>query len=720
MKQTPQEKEKKKRLNEILVVKNRCVSSFSFKNLRTYGALIKEANLPESDPNFTTDPAKLQEPITVQYIKDFFQQYFDKVEKEFAGDGAIKKQDLVLEVPLEKSKPVEEDTDPLKLEEKLPPSPLQKCTLFPFQERAAKEILDAILHKNQQGRLLLAPVGTGKTFVIGALIRRLLDINWHKGKTVSPWPFVYVTRSSIVAQTERVLRKLFNIDTERHCKILNIEQLRASFGELMVRAETVHHHGEPRIIWKWRPGVHPLVILWDECQALKNTNSQQSEIAQAFNNINDVETFQIFFSATPFMRVCEAKCFAVATRLKTKYGLSEAKLSNDHWADFAYRVAGAHTEPTEYSPAAVDRLMKHLDEYITQIKNVRSQFKAINKVQIIDFSSPAERKFYDDAWNRYLAEKARIEGLEGLSEAQSRMTILVQFLKFRMAAELCRAPYLAKAMWHTVNEGQAAVCAVNFKGTIRKIVDVLVNDYNVPRDDISLIWGGGKTQPTKKQKEKQAMVANSALIDFLKQQGIGLDIFDLENVDDYVEEKENPELRLGAQSLKERQKEIDKFQGGKSHYCIYTFKSGGVGLSLHHTDEFTKEKCRRKKSGYVYTEDIPSIPTRQRVVFLAPTYSAIELVQGLGRAPRLTSLSDTPQTIVFYRGTIEEQVAAIVSIKLRCLRRVVRTRESWEDVIVGGVPAEEHYKSKEIPKDVSGEQEDDTPDMFGEDEEESE
>ncbi|NBQ70823.1 MAG: hypothetical protein EBU46_19130, partial [Nitrosomonadaceae bacterium] len=118
-------------------------------------------------------------------------------------------------------------------------------------------------------------------------------------------------------------------------------------------------------------------------------------------------------------------------------------------------------------------------------------------------------------------------------------------------------------------------------------------------------------------------------------------------------------MKLGTQSVKARQQEIDAFQSGKTKVCVFTFKAGGVGLSLHHHDD----TCKQRES------------------VIAPCYSAIELVQGLGRAPRLTSLSETVQTMLYYKGTIEEHVADKVSQKLRCLKEVVRQRESWEDVI---------------------------------------
>jgi hypothetical protein len=215
-------------------------------------------------------------------------------------------------------------------------------------------------------------------------------------------------------------------------------------------------------------------------------------------------------------------------------------------------------------------------------------------------------------------------------------------------------------------------------------VQILNEKYGISRDNISLIWGGGAKVASEKQKKKANLKANAEVMAALKSRGIDIEDLGFDDVDDFIPSMKPPEhLRLGIQSKVERQKEIDKFQSGKSLYCLYTFKSGGVGLSLHHTDEMTKVKCRRKKNGWVYIEDIPSIPTRQRVTFLSPTYSAIELVQGLGRAPRLTSFSDTSQTIIFYAGTIEARVKQIVDMKLRCLSKVVQTKESWSEVVAG-------------------------------------
>ena len=692
----PPTKQQRDELLDLTKAKNRALSALSFKHIKTYEDFIVSLGHDRDTLSaYYFNPSALKANVTREDIIAFFGSYETELKQKHAGvydnfryefvpheyEGVYYDGTNSVGIPaniVESSNVVAGDT--LTLEETLPESALQKCQLFPFQERAAKALLDGITKGDKRGQLLRAAVGTGKTFIIGALIRRLLDLQFTQDKTYSPWPIVYVTKATIVEQTKRVLERCFGVDTVNEVQVINIEQLRASFGELFLEWKTVVKHGEEVTKWVWRPGVNPCILLLDECQQVKNKDSQQSQILQAFNDITLGPTYQVHFSATPFLRVCEAKCFCVSTRIKTKYGITEGvPLSNESWPDFEAHVAHP-AEPEEYNQAAVKRLMDKMSNYIVDVKGVRPQFNARNTVQLIEFETPEERLIYEQAWARYERARKKIEGYE-LSGSQSRFLILAQFTVFRKAAELCRVKHLAKVMYESVQNGQAACCATNFKGTITGIVKELVDNYGVSRDDISLVWGGGQTKKTTKQKAKEVM--NSDLFkDIFADVGLTEADLNLEDVEEYTELA--PELvtrlRLGNQNKKQRQQEIDRFQSGKSKYCLFTFKAGGVGLSLHHTDEMTKEKVRRTRNNWAVKEDIAKIPTRQRVCFLAPTFSAIELVQGLGRCPRLTSLSDTPQVIIFYRGTIEERVAAIVNQKLRCLKEVVRTREDWQDV----------------------------------------
>jgi len=114
---------------------------------------------------------------------------------------------------------------------------------------------------------------------------------------------------------------------------------------------------------------------------------------------------------------------------------------------------------------------------------------------------------------------------------------------------------------------------------------------------------------------------------------------------------------IGGQSEKERQTNIDEFQNEKRNICLLMFQAGGAGLSLHNTPN----------------------NKRQRVVYLPPVWSAEELVQVLGRAHRINSQSTTYQYIVWYKDTIEEEVAAKVKIKCRALKEIVGKNENWVD-----------------------------------------
>lgn len=608
----------------------------------------------------------------------------------------------------------------------LPANPNHKAFLFWFQKKAIVEILNGFLGfditaardiqelkalflankgkaNSKRGMLLLAATGTGKTYMTAAVVRYLYDIGFHEEICFGPVLYLYVTRATIVEQTRRVFENTFGLLVKDGIEILNIEQLRSRAGGLWIKDEQVVVNGDEVRKWTWRRGMSPCVILWDESQALKNEDSIQHEIGAAYNRIPE-GTFQLFISATPFTRVCEAKCFAASTRkpISDQLGLGTTSYLNlDNWATYSSSIAYPSL-PTEHVEAAVDRFTKDMDNYIVRVRGVRPQFDAKNRIEKIRFETKEERIYYEEAYNRYQQEKAKLEaaGLgTGTGDGGSRFALLVQFLKFRMAAEYCRRYQLAKRMFDAVQGGKASVAALNFKQTIIAVTRILVEDYKVPRDKISLIWGGGQTGLTKKQKLK-AKIKEKA--DALKAAGEDVDQLladlELDEVEDRLIEDLPKELRLGPQSKEERQHEIDRFQSGRSEYCLYSFRAGGVGLSLHHTDELTKYKCKRQKNGYAILEDIANVPVRPRINFVAPTYSAIELVQGLGRCPRLTSLSDTEQILLFYAGTVEDDVAAVVSQKLRCLSRVVRQKESWQAMVVGGVKAEKFLEQdKDAP-----------------------
>lgn len=391
-----------------------------------------------------------------------------------------------------------------------------------------------------------------------------------------------------------------------------------------------------------------------------------------------------------------------------------AHLTNATWRQWAEEIA-MPAQPEEYDPPAMERLVSHLKDCIVDVKGVRAKHPAINRVELIDFKTDKQRLQYKLTWERYEREMELLKGgLKDLGTFQQ----LVAMMKFSQAAELIRHEEIADRAHDICQRGKAAVIAVKFKETIASTIKVLMNTHGYKRSDISIIWGGmgGSFTADGKVKLKEKKINERIFNIFMPEdlallKTLNIRVLVVNDSNEVVKTLELSQelderaklteaglvsvtaedlalMKLGTQNASSRQLEIDRFQTGKSKICLFTFKAGGVGLSLHHHDA----TCLPRES------------------IIAPCYSAIELVQGLGRAPRLTSMSDTVQTLIFYKGTIEEHISAKVSQKLRCLREVVRQRESWEDMICEEVNNQITPKQQlvtEVVDDSTTEEEDD-------------
>lgn len=105
---------------------------------------------------------------------------------------------------------------------------------------------------------------------------------------------------------------------------------------------------------------------------------------------------------------------------------------------------------------------------------------------------------------------------------------------------------------------------------------------------------------------------------------------------------------IGDQKDDDRVRNIADFQANKVKICACMIQAGGVGLSLH---------------------DLHGVP---RISLIAPTYSAIDTKQALGRIHRAGALSPSRQYLLFANGTVETQIA-------RSLRRKLHNIETISD-----------------------------------------
>ena len=99
---------------------------------------------------------------------------------------------------------------------------------------------------------------------------------------------------------------------------------------------------------------------------------------------------------------------------------------------------------------------------------------------------------------------------------------------------------------------------------------------------------------------------------------------------------------VGGQSDKARQKDVDDFQSDTKRVMIINIAAGGVGVSLH---------------------DLNGKFPRHTII--SPTWSAINMLQALGRAHRANGKTPVIQKIMFAANTIETDICKRVKHKFQ-------------------------------------------------------
>lgn len=289
--------------------------AWSFGKLKTFRDLVLQLN---GEVNQYYDK-ELNEPLTFQQVKQTLSDLHTELNTYFW----LQKNPPYLNGKHEHDEPIvkdSKDVDIVTPDTKLLKdygwhrSPNENISFLWFQKKVIAEIMHKILLERKRGIALIAETGSGKTIMAGGVLRRLIDIKFHEGKTYTWAPYVVVTKASVVEQFKRDLKDFFNLG-EQDVLVIHYDALRSKFGELFVDEKVTIEGGQEHVKWKWRKNLNPICIVWDEPHSLKNLDSQQSQIGQSFNEIENSETYQVFTGATIFTRVIEAKCFCVATRI---------------------------------------------------------------------------------------------------------------------------------------------------------------------------------------------------------------------------------------------------------------------------------------------------------------------------------------------------------------------------------------------------------------------
>lgn len=555
-----------------------------------------------------------------------------------------------------------------------------EITLKPEQNGAFKTTYNALFHDNEHCGLFDWYGGAGKTMGGCAIIAQAIkdgileqpDVKWRLH------PFMIICPPIIAEEWRRALVRFGLSQYLRFRKILIFPdgEFQAEHGRMYVNDVEDIYNGETELVWN--PVLVPIFVIIDECHRFCNPKSYRTRCILALKRASKGKTKFLLMSATPMEKVNDAFLFTILCD-KVFNGM---KVDEDTFRHFASII---DSRPDKPNREALKRLRGVLDSNIFSIPYIKPDHKAINMVKLVDFSSPKHKEIYDTSMERYreACRKAGKNTLWGPLAARIALNI------HRKTVEPLRADFLAERSaqnYHNKTFATAVGCA--FKETIANVAFQLVDKYNIPRDEISVVWGGRKEYKKEELLSEQEMDSifkepdsfkmeqklRSMLADKTMRKRLRLSLRYLQDKAEHLEDSEAQSERhdklkalklVGTQSANTRQIEIDKYQNGESKILLFTIAIGGASLS------FDKDK--------------PHLWTREGL--FTPVYSGKEFKQLLGRLVRRMSIADAIQYICMMRNTVEERhVAPILDEKLKCIAEITNRNFDIVDLLLRDEP----------------------------------
>lgn len=551
--------------------------------------------------------------------------------------------------------------------------PNSDVTLFGEQDAACREIYARMFTNEHKVNHVLVPGGTGagKTMIgIRWLWQLIHEQQYHLPPAMwpipHPCPIQWVTVPNAVDQTREELERCGlgpYLDSSIHVYGYNSLSFAEGIGKFTERIEeeTADFDSDSsentiKVYLKWLRQSVPRAMVIDESHKLANEESGVSklflDLADAIKEVPFFDTKCLWLSATPFEKVADSKVFV--SFAQPMFGGVKVTKQNFVTA-FANPIANG--QPNVVTAASMERLFSALKRNVVEIPYVAWPRRAINAVKICDFECDADRQYVAGAWDRHIERCQAV----GRDTPQGFGAVYASFTIFRKDVEHVRTPQIVREMVDNVRKGNSSVCGTAFTGAIIKGIFQLIDEYNISRDQISVIWGGRQSIKPERILDQAEMIA---LVQESIESGEGLspetrrlikrnlawqeDKLLFGDEDSCAQDSRFARLKslglIGVQTKQRRQAEIAKMKDGRARYCFFTLASGGTGLSLPHADA----------------------RTTPRVGWFSPIYSGKEFTQAFGRLPRRVSISDTYQYCCVLNGTIESQhVAPILDKKLQ-------------------------------------------------------
>lgn len=337
--------------------------------------------------------------------------------------------------------------------------------LKPWQIEPAKQIFQCIKVASlrprdlvKKGLVLVAPTRTGKTFGFCKAISEAQRL----GVLGNNYPVDKYDKDQRLATVLIIGTKSLQYQHTRVAKLLGVQRflvssyssLRATLGEMFIEWVKGHEFGVLAERPLWIDENRPDVIICDECQFIKNVNSQAAEIIRS---AIEQGILVIFASATPGVTIEEMEMVCLGCALTTKA----------NWRTFSWNFCGSNAGPKEISPANMGRLNTYLEEHnsIVRYENITYAHKVFNKCIITPFQDKATADAYSELYNNLLEELRKINR----SEPEGVAKIWAMIRVFRMGAEFLRVPILGSEAIRRASEGKQIIVASNYVDTLVRL-----------------------------------------------------------------------------------------------------------------------------------------------------------------------------------------------------------------------------------------------------------
>jgi hypothetical protein len=540
----------------------------------------------------------------------------------------------------------------------------------PQQKKAIAALLDVLYKDNLNGALVPLGTGKGKSWIAAGLA---LWLQKHDPQKFCNFlglfpPILIITKKSVVLDFRDTLKKLGLESVGLAVDVWSYNEVFSTKNKNFFKEETTEIFGQSTKVIRFNlpEQAAPRLIILDECQEIKKEKSKRTKYLEAFLQFPSIKW--VFTSATPAVTVWDTMFMTLA--MGVTYGARH--VSRETFPEFA-RTLTLGADPRQANAAALERWGAAIGDRFVKPPGDPQKVKALNKVKLFEITDEANKNMLKNAMKNYL------EALERTGRSiDPQGQVMVAFMVMARAAELATVDTWVADAIHAHQNGYAPVIAIRFVETLKELVMKLCeSEYfkskNLTKQKISLIWGGNREiKPEELLPETRAAEIAAKMGMWIldnpdearkpKAEDIGITkeefrsfhkgikytserIFREMTKDAFAARNEKlREMKLHNQNQKERHENVQDFLNGATEFCIYTLSSGGTGISLDHR--------------YAHT--------RPRDVMSTMTYWAEEFAQALGRCVRITTLTDTRQSIYVPEGTIlSDHMAPKLARKLK-------------------------------------------------------